>query len=57
MKKIILTKYCNTEELEYSEDRSFEEKFELYIENKVKKIVNSPKKYPFIQIVYNREEL
>ena len=57
MKKTILTKYCNTEELEYSEDRSFEEKFELYIENKVKKIVNSPKKYPFIQIVYNREEL
>ncbi len=55
MKKTILTKYCNSEEQKGSSGSIFEEKFERYIETKVKKIMKNPKKYPFIKIIDNGE--
>ncbi|WP_156018283.1 hypothetical protein [Streptococcus ruminantium] len=53
MKNTILTKYCNSEEAENSNTKSFEETFERYIESKIKEIVHNPKKYPFIKIINN----
>lgn len=55
MKKTILTKYCNSEEQNFSNVSFFEEKFERYVENKIKRIENHPKKYPFIKIIDNGE--
>lgn len=55
MRKTIITKYCNIEDEIASKTSVFEEKFEQYTESKVKKIVNNPKKYPFIKIVNNGE--
>lgn len=55
MKKPILTKYCSLEESAPSAS-AFERKFEAYIERKVKKIMQNPEKYPFIQLITGDEE-
>ncbi|MGT2799474.1 hypothetical protein [Streptococcus marmotae] len=55
MKKTILTRYCNSENQQSLKSNIFEDKFEQYIENKVKKIVNNPQKYPFVKIISNGE--
>lgn len=52
MKKAIMTRYCiSGSETRERKVTSFEERFERYVEKKVKKILDYPEKYPFITVI------
>lgn len=48
----MITKKCIYKEDCRERSSSFEKSFEVYVEKKVKTIMEHPEKYPFIQLVH-----
>ncbi|MBA2796472.1 Uncharacterised protein [Streptococcus porcinus] len=55
MSKITITKNCISKECPNKKLSNFEKRFELFIEKKVKKILDHPERYPEIQVIYGED--
>lgn len=51
MPKTIITKKCLYDDEAYKSPKNLEKKFEQYIEKKVKKLIDDPDKYSFLNII------